>query len=218
MARLADSTGDQMLVEGQAPLTVYCMPHINLLPGDTTGPGSVTSVEVDPGDGSGWFDITDKWRNFMAAAATGSVTVTSDYTEIEYTMQGLYEMQARVEFTDGEIYSTDAYTGNVLQPGIQVLPYAETTFVEFTDPRDGSVYDIIDGRLIIAFVETLDRETADQFCADMGLEIINEWWEVQGLGVVLPARYSVLEAVRDWPGLYPDIIDTVDPDEVFDWD
>ena len=208
-----------LAITEQAPVTVYCMPGVNLGGSDLGDYSVVSTVEVDPGDGRGWIDVTTQWRAYIEVLSSDTeIDAERDMIQLRYYMQGHFAMQARVTFTDGELYDTASRDELSPQPEIQVLPYDQETLVEFTDPRNGDVYDIIDGRLIIAFVETLDRETADQFCEDMGLEVINEWWMVQGLGVILPAEYSVLEAVRDWPGLYPDIIDTVDPDELTDWE
>lgn len=202
---------------GTAPLAVHYLPTVIRGEGDTADYSTVSAVEIDPGDGSGWLDVTAEWRSYMALIAAGTERTSDDLLKYTYRMQGEFAMLARVRFTDGDVHYMSEY-GYLEPPLIRVLPYAEDTMVSFTDPRDGSVRDVIDGRVIIAFVLPLDREAADRFIADMELDVHSEWWEAGGIGAYLPAHASVLEAVRDWPALYPEVIDTVDPDELADFD
>ncbi|MEZ5339301.1 MAG: S8 family serine peptidase [bacterium] len=120
----------------------------------------------------------------------------------------------------------------------------EWDIVSFTDPRDSSVYDIIDDRVIIAFKNppelpeedpgyfedelasndtyytsvTCTSPSLNQDIADFieteDLTVYAEWPEVNALAALLPTGQTVSDAVDNWPTEYSDIIDVVDPDQV----
>lgn len=124
----------------------------------------------------------------------------------------------------------------------------EWDIVPFTDPRDDSEYDIIDHRVIIAFLDPpeLPEEDADYFEDELAyndtyytsvtysapstdediadfidaedLEVYAEWPEVNALAAVLPSGQTVADAVANWPTEYSDIIEVVDPDVIADLD
>lgn len=124
----------------------------------------------------------------------------------------------------------------------------EWDIVSFTDPRDSSVYDIIDDRVIIAFKNppelpevdadyfedalpsndtyytsvTYSAPSTDQdiadFIDDENLTVYAEWPEVGGMAALLPSGQTVSDAVANWPTEYSDIIEVVDADIVVDAD
>jgi len=170
-------------------------------------------VEVNPGDGSGWLaaNADDPARPFEYA-------ILHTYSE-----DGEYVPRARATFWDGEVISDDA-------PAIHVLPMQEQggessgeggfdeedewVIRDFTDPRDGTTYEIIDGRALVAFFMPVDMDAAWQFVAKEQLDVLSEWWMIGAISVLLPAETSVEEAVGEWPDEYPDLIESVDPDAV----
>jgi Subtilase family len=128
-------------------------------------------------------------------------------------------------------------------PGTPFDETAERNIVPFTDPGTGEVYDIIDGRITVAFKnppplpfldpDYFDIERADTdmayatpmpnptldpaiaaFIAAEGLDVVNTWDWVKSIGALLPPGQSVLDAVTNWPLLYPDIILAVTPDYI----
>jgi len=119
----------------------------------------------------------------------------------------------------------------------------EWNVVSFTDPRDQSVYDIIDGRVLIAFknapelpevdpnyfdVEIPPNDpfysesypplvgdpAVDAFIAAEDLMVYSEWQAIGGIAAVLPEGQTVADAVANWPSEYPDLIQCVDPDSL----
>ena len=137
-----------------------------------------------------------------------------------YTDPGEYMPLLRVTWWDNEVslsqgtsYSRIIVSAPTAEPsGGDDPEQDEWVIVPFTDPRDGTTYDIIDGRAIVAFRLPLDRPAADAFIAANDLEVYAEWWEVAGVGVLLPTGVGVLDAVTDWPQDYPELIESVDPD------
>jgi hypothetical protein len=180
---------------------------------------------LDYGDGSGWHDVTSSTQSEGDGLPLQIGEVTHTYPE-----PGKYILRKRITWWDGEteIKPTEQNIAYLLatdrDPYITITaPPAEPSggddpeqdewvIVPFTDPRDDTTYDIIDGRAIVAFRLPLDRPAADAFIAAKDLEVYAEWWEVAGVGVLLPAGVSVLDAVTDWPLDYPELIEAVDPD------
>jgi hypothetical protein len=165
-----------------------------------------TRLEINMGDGSGWVDFTSEYKAYLLKYAGGGVAEGREGAyQHTYTEPGEYIVQARVEYWDSQmIYSgvPPAYdpTAVVLPPddpasepsGGDDPEQDEWVIVPFTDPRDGTTYDIIDGRAIVAFRLPLDRPAADAFIAAKDLEVYAGWWEVAAVGVLLPAGVSVL--------------------------
>lgn len=184
-------------------------------------------IELDFGDGGGWEDVTAA----MISAGNGLPRQTGQFNHT-YTDPGDYLLRGQVTWWDSKVdlRPTAQDVAFILAEGgdpyiTVTAPPAEPSggddpeqdeweIVSFTDPRDGTTYDIIDGRVLVAFYFPLDRPAADAFIAAKDLEVYSEWWEVAGVGVLLPAGVSVLDAVVDWPEQYPTLIESVDPDAV----
>ncbi len=122
----------------------------------------------------------------------------------------------------------------------------EENVVEFTDPRNGETYSIIDGRVLVSMKDPappleldpnyfdnveevepspeiypdyppiLDDPRVQQFLQETGAVPFNEWVVVRAFAVFLPEGTSVAEAVSNWPTQYSDFIEVVDPDTVAD--
>jgi len=118
----------------------------------------------------------------------------------------------------------------------------------FTDPRTNETYDIIDGRVIIAFtnppvlpdmdpnyfdeeippddpyyqqfdVPEIGNDPAIQtFIAAENLTIFSEWNTVKGIGAILPPGQTVEDAVANWPTEYAGLVEAVDPDALVSGD
>ena len=67
----------------------------------------VTSVEIDPGDGSGWHDITSYFFEHMTGHGNW---VGNGAWPITYTAPGTYHVFARARFYDGELVTSDRLT------------------------------------------------------------------------------------------------------------
>jgi hypothetical protein len=59
-----------------------------------------SKVEWNPGDGAGWIDITEDYRNNMEQAQTLTYAIGYKHT---YAAPGTYQVQARVTYWDGEV-------------------------------------------------------------------------------------------------------------------
>lgn len=129
---------------------------------------------------------------------------------------------------------------DLIEPIVSPVELTDWNIVPFTDPRTGETYEIIDGRVTIAFKDPpqlplvdpnyfdVERQTTDPvyvqtpapttdpeiaaFIAAENLVVVNEWNWVKSIGALLPQGQSVLDAVSNWPTEYPDIILSVDPD------
>jgi len=128
----------------------------------------------------------------------------------------------------------------VVEP-IDPFELEEWNVVSFTDPRDQSVYDIIDGRVLIAFKNPpqlpqvdpnyfdvqrppndpyyaqpypllIGDPAVDAFIAAESLTVFSEWPAIKCMAVLLPPGQTVADAVANWPSEYPDLIEAVDPD------
>ena len=226
-ACLEDGDSDRL---GVAPHSIEISIRIHSGTEDPARRFPCAEIELDYGEGSGWQDVTPATHSVGTGPPLQVGQVTHTYME-----PGKYILRARVTWWDGrvEIRPTPQNIQYLLDTGrdpyITVLPPEgsggepsgggepeddEWEIVSFTDPRDGTTYDIIDGRALIAFRLPLDQAAAEQFLADMELSAYSEWWEVGSVGVLLPAGVSVLEAVTDWPAQHPELIESVDPDAV----
>lgn len=82
---------------------------------------------------------------------------------------------------------------------------------KFTDPRDGSEYDVLPGRVTIMLRIDLDDPRVDSLIAAESLDVAMCLPPLRIIGVYLPAGQSIEDAVLNWPGEYPEIIQTVEP-------
>jgi Subtilase family len=127
------------------------------------------------------------------------------------------------------------------EPGTPYDEQTEWTLVPFLDPRTGQTYDIVDGRVTIAFKNPpllpvmdpnyydVERQSSDMsysvptpdpgsdpaiaaFIAAENLSVVSTWKWVKSIGAILPPGQTVLDAVTNWPLEYPGIIEAVDPD------
>ncbi|MEP0814076.1 MAG: S8 family serine peptidase [bacterium] len=114
----------------------------------------------------------------------------------------------------------------------------------FTDPRTGQTYDIVDGRVIVAFknppvlplmdenyfdVERFQTDPCysiqyplivgdpeiDTFIIAENLTVYSEWRAHRSMAAILPEGTSVEEAVANWPATYPALVLSADPDSVY---
>ena len=121
-------------------------------------------------------------------------------------------------------------------------PEPDWVIVPFTDPQNCTTYNIIDGRVIVAFRNPpqlplmdpnyfdVERSSAEPYYATLytdfttpaiqdfltaeNLTIYSEWPEVACLGVNLPPGETVLDAVVRWPVQYSSLIEAVDTDSL----
>jgi len=205
-------------VTGPAPLTVQINPIVSGGVTDDDDEHKPLAVELDPADGSGWLDITAEYCTWIQQGTARAASASGIYS-YTYTEPGEYQISARVTWWDSEVTTATGATVTVTEPeGGQ--PSGEEGFDEeddwvireFTDPRDDTTYDIIDGRALVAFFLPVDMDAAWQFVADENLEILSEWWFIGSIAVLLPVETSVEEAVGEWPDRYPGLIEAVDPD------
>jgi hypothetical protein len=133
-------------------------------------------------------------------------------------------------------------------PTIDPFELEEWDIRPFTDPRTGETYDIIDGRVIVAFtnppvlpemdpnyfdteilptdpyymqftVPEISNDPAIQaFIAAENLTVYSEWNTVKGIGAVLPEGQTVEDAVANWPMEYAGLIEEVSPDRIVNSD
>lgn len=126
-------------------------------------------------------------------------------------------------------------------PGTQYDEQDTWSVVPFLDPRTGQTYDIIDGRVLVAFKNPppvpqvdpnyfdVERSPNDMaysipyppvvtdpviaaFIAAENLTVVSEWLCIKSIGALLPEGQTVLDAVVNWPVEYSSIIEQVDPD------
>jgi hypothetical protein len=71
---------------------------------DDVAPDCIAKVEFDPGDGSGWIDVTETWREKWSRNLPHLETAGNPYT---YLTPGHYSYKGRVLFQDGQIYTFD---------------------------------------------------------------------------------------------------------------
>jgi hypothetical protein len=74
-------------------------------------PDCVAKVEINPGDGTGWIDITDFWRDQLTG---GHFFLDADRYEYTYTAPGRYSFDGRVTYTDGGVFTTGYYPDQVV--------------------------------------------------------------------------------------------------------
>jgi hypothetical protein len=154
--------------------------------------------------------------------------------------------------------TADSTVTRPVDPSQDPFETADWDIVSFSDPRSTTLpaetYDIIDGRVLVAFCDPpvlpvvdpnyFDTERADNdpvysqvtyshtttqsstgqtmladpeiaaFIAAENLTVYAEWPMIAGLAAELPEGQSVADAVANWPGEYPGLVEAVDPDAV----
>jgi len=182
------------------------------------------AVEWDPGDGTGYIDVSAEYYTAIVDHPNSAdAQVQDDYT---YTTTGEYQITARVTWWDGEVTTQTGPTVTVTEPeqeaddggdggtseGDGFDEEDEWVIRSFTDPRDDTVYDIIDGRVLVAFYLPLDQDAANDFIIAEELDLLSEWWMIGCVSALLPEGTTVEDAVGNWPDEYPGLVESVDPD------
>ena len=188
-------------------------------------------VEIQFHENGPWIDVTNLFKQYW-----WDENSFVDYHPVQLyrttlTEPGEYVVLARVEYFDGVVVQTDPMQSPVITVTAAEEPAGdessgeegfdeedEWVIREFTDPRDGTTYEIIDGRALVAFFLPVDMDAAWQFVAEENLDILSEWWMIGAISVLLPEETSVEEAVGEWPDEYPELIESVDPDRLVGMD
>ena len=80
---------------------------------DLSRNNAVTRLELDPGDSSGWRDITSEYYEYLNKQRSARKQVSFLDTYI-YAEPGVYELQARACYWDGEVVNSIKHTITVL--------------------------------------------------------------------------------------------------------
>ncbi|MCD6282716.1 PKD domain-containing protein [bacterium] len=172
----------------------------------------VVSAVVDWGDGDGFQPVE------LPYGPGGIFRMPPNYKfELTHTYleDGTYSVDVRIRDEDGRELSRSHPLELRIGPERRM----------FTDPRDGSTYEIYDGTVWVSFA---DWEHLSGFDHDMALEpdiaaflekenlrVRQEQAEIAAMEVILPGGgTTVEEAVGEWPSRYPELIESVDPNAI----
>lgn len=117
----------------------------------------------------------------------------------------------------------------------------QPTIRPYSDPFTGHTIDIVDGEVLIAFKNrpmfaigvdpnAFDEEPfsvspigdqrvvgvqeVDDFVQQTGITVDAEWPALRGIGAKLPVGTTVEYAVQNWPSQYPDLVESVWPNDL----
>ena len=191
------------------PAPVEVRLHVSLA--NVPEPISVISAVIDWGDGEGFQPID------LPYGQDGVYSLQPNYSfELAHTYMenGTYTIDVRMRSKSGQELSR-AYP-LVIRIGPQRWM--------FTDPRDGSTYEIYDGTVWVSFTDRerfaeLDHEMAQEpdiaaFLEAENLRVRQESAYTGSMEVILPYGATVEEAVGQWPQRYPELIESVEPNSI----
>jgi|GEM_PF-1468504 len=170
----------------------------------------ITDARVDWGEGAGWEPVNLPLGSEGYYVATYSGLIIPH----AYEENGDYDISLVVSHLDGRQYQLPWPVSLRIGPERRM----------FTDPRDGSTYEIYGGTVWVAFADwerlsQLDHDMAEEpdiaaFLEAENLRVRQEQAVIAAMEVILPYGGTVEEAVGEWPSRYPELIESVDPNAI----